>query len=89
MTKKGISRTSALSLAPLKARELLRIGGKMAMGKIGEIEPFTIDPPYEFITEMREEQAVDAKAKRADVERLDSHRYKIVGDTLIEIAHRR
>ena len=67
----------------------MRIGGKTAMEKIGEIEPFTIDPPYEFITEMREEQAVDAKAKRADVERLDSHRYKIVGDTLIEIAHRR
>ena len=59
------------------------------MEKIGEIEPFTIDPPYEFITEMREEKAVDSKAKRSDVERLDSHRYKIAGDTLIEIAHRR
>ena len=89
MTKKGLSRTSALSLAPLKARELLRIGGKMAMEKIGEIEPFTIKPPYEFITEMREENAADAKAKRADVERLGSHKYKVIGDTLIEIAQRR
>ena len=88
-TKKGLSQTSALSLAPVKARKLLQVGGRMAMEKIGKIEPFTINPPYEFITEMWEEKAVDAKSKRADVERLDSHRYKIVGDTLIEIAHRR
>ncbi len=89
MTKKGLSQTSALSLAPVKAREHLQVGGKTAMEKIGEIAPFTIDPPYEFITELLEEKAVDAKAKRGNVERLDSHRYKIVGDTLVEIAHRR
>ena len=59
------------------------------MGKIGEIKPFSIDPPYEFITELLDEKGVDAKAKRSEVERLDSHRYKIVGETLIEIAHRR
>ena len=89
MTKKGLSQTSALSLAPVKARKLLRAGGREAMEKIREIEPFSIDPPYEFITELLEEKAVDAKAKRSDVERLGAHRYKIVGDTLIEIAHRR
>ena len=89
MTKRGISRTSALSLAPAKARALLRTGGNTAMEKIRDIAPFTIEAPYEFITEMRDEKAVEAKAKRADVERLDSHRYKIVGDSLIEIAQRR
>ncbi|MCZ6678289.1 MAG: M55 family metallopeptidase [Candidatus Poribacteria bacterium] len=89
MTKRGISRTSALSLAPVKARELLRTGGRKAMGKIDEIEPYTIEPPYEFITEMRDEKAVNAKAEREDVERLDSHKYKVVGETLIEIAQRR
>ncbi len=89
MTKKGLSRTSALSLAPAKARELLRAGGKTAMAKIGEIQPFTIAPPYEFITEMHDEKTVDAKAKRAKVERLDSHKYKVVGGTLIDIAQRR
>ena len=89
MTKKGLSQTRALSLAPVKAREHLQTGGREAMEKIGEIAPFSIDPPYEFITELREEKAVDAKAEREDVERLDSHRYKIVGETLIEIAHRR
>ena len=89
MTKKGLSQTSALSLSPAKARTLLQEGGREAMEKIGEIEPFSIDPPYEFVTELLDEKAVDAKAKRSEVERLDSHRYKIVGNTLVEIAHRR
>ena len=82
--RRGFRGQARLSLAPVKARELLQVGGKIAMEKIGEIEPFTIDSPYEFITELREEKAVDAKAKRAEVERLDSHRYQIVGDN----AHR-
>ena len=59
------------------------------MGKIHEIKPFTIEPPYEFVTELLDEKGVDAKAKQAHVERLDSHKYKVVGDTLIEIAQRR
>ncbi len=89
MTKRGISQTSAVSLAPAKARELLRAAGRETMGKIHEIEPFTIDPPYEFITELLDEKGVDTKAKQAHVERLDSHKYKVVGETLIEIAQRR
>ena len=88
-TKKGISRTSALSLAPAKARTLLQVGGKEAMGKTQGLAPFTIDPPYEFVTEMRDEKSVEAKAKREGVERLDAHRYKVVAETLTEIAQRR
>ena len=59
------------------------------MGKIHEIEPFTIAPPYEFITELLDEKGVDAKAKQAHVERLGSHKYKVVGEALVEIAQRR
>jgi D-amino peptidase len=89
MTKKGVSRTSAVSLTPTKARELLRLGGREAIWRIGKIKPFTIDPPYEFVAEMRDEKAVEAKAKREGVERLDAYKYKVVGETLIEIAQKR
>jgi len=88
-TKKGISQTSALSLAPAKARDLIRAGGETAMEKIHEIKPFTVPPPYEFITERLSKEGVDAKVKQPLVERLNSHTYKVVGETLIEIAQRR
>ena len=88
-TKKGISQTSALSLAPAKARDLLRAGGREAVERGSEIAPFTVSPPYKFITERLTEEAVDAKAKQPHVERLDSHKYQVVGETLIEIAQRR
>jgi len=88
-TKSGLSRTSAASLAPTKARELLRLNGYLAMQKLGEIKPFTIEPPYTFVTELRDEQAAEAKAKREDVERIGTHKYKVVGETLIEIARKR
>ncbi|MBC8456940.1 MAG: M55 family metallopeptidase [Deltaproteobacteria bacterium] len=89
IVKWGVSRTSAITLAPMKARQLIQEGATRAMSKIGSIPPVTINPPYEFKTEYLEEQSAESKAKRSDVERLDARTVRIVAETLIDLARRR
>ena len=50
VVKEGLSRTGALTLSPTKARDLIREGALKAMGRIGEIAPYTISSPYVFAT---------------------------------------
>lgn len=88
-TKVGISRTSAISISPIKSRQLHREFGKVAMSKIGEIKPFTIEPPYEFVTELLNEDHVASKSKQPHVDRISATKYKVTGETLIEIARKR
>ena len=88
-TKVGLSQTSAISLTPLKSRQLHQEVGREAMEKVSTIQPFTIDPPYEFVTELLDVDHIASKAKQPDVERVDTHKFKIFGDTLVEIAQRR
>ena len=90
MTKKGLSQTSALSLSPAKARELLQVGGKgQRWRKLGKLSRLLLIRLTNLSQSCWRKKRLMRRAKRADVERLDSHRHKIVGDTLIEIAHRR
>ncbi len=89
VVKQGLSRTSALTVSPLKARKLIREGAKRAVDRIPDIELFTIDPPYTFVTEYLDAAAAESKAAVQGAERVDTHTVKIIGDTLDEIAQKR
>ncbi|MDA0746674.1 MAG: M55 family metallopeptidase [bacterium] len=89
VVKEGLSRTAALTLSPAKARDLIQESAHRVMSRIGEFTPFTIAPPYTFITEYRHSDSAESKAARPDVERVDTHTVKITGDTLAEIAQKR
>tara|TARA_B100001245_G_scaffold235356_1_gene222937 strand:- start:1045 stop:1821 length:777 start_codon:yes stop_codon:yes gene_type:complete len=88
-TKIGLSQTSAISLTPLKSRQLHQEVGREAVEKVSEIQLFTIVPPYEFVTELLDANSVSLKAKQSDVEQVDTHKFKICSDTLVGIARRR
>ena len=88
-TKIGLSQTSAVSLSPLKSRQLHQEAGREAVEKVSEIQLFSIAPPYEFVTELLDVDSVSLKAKQPDVERVDTHKFKICSDTLVGIAQRR
>jgi D-amino peptidase len=60
-----------LSLAPTKAREVIREAAKRAMMKIGKIAPFFVKPPYTLKTQFTEKQFADKAANRPGVKRLD------------------
>ena len=89
VVKEGLSRTAALSFSPTKARDLIQEGARKAMGRIGEIAPYTIPSPYIFVTEYQSADTAEARAARKDVERVDTHTVKITGDTIAEISGKR
>ena len=89
IVKEGLSRTGALTLSPSKARDFIREGAQKAMGRIGQIAPFKIPPPYTFVTEYQATSSAESRAAKPGVERVDTHTVKITGDTLEEIARKR
>lgn len=46
--KQGLSLTSALTVTPLKAREMIREGAQEAMSRLGQVKPLKIEGPVLF-----------------------------------------
>ncbi len=89
VVKEGLSRTSALTVAPAKARELVREGASRAVSRIGQARTYQSDPPYVFITEYQEPASAKSRAARPGVEHLEKTKVAIKGDSLLEIAQKR
>jgi D-amino peptidase len=67
-----LSRPSpALSLAPEKARDVIRQAVQRALERRGEIRPFRFDPPYTIRTRFYQEAHAERAADLAGVRRLD------------------
>jgi D-amino peptidase len=88
-TKVGLSRTSAICLAPEKSRQLHRQGGKRAVERISEIKPYRVDPPYEFTTQWYSDALSKRFNHRIDHTRVDDQTFTIKADTLRDVAQRR
>jgi D-amino peptidase len=67
----GLSVVPAISLAPEKAREVIWEGARRAVGKIGSIAPYYVEPPYRLRVQYAEVEFADQAAARAGVERVD------------------
>lgn len=50
--KRGLSRFSAVSLPPERARATIREGARKAMGRVKEIAPLRLEPPYVWRDEL-------------------------------------
>ncbi|HIE50934.1 MAG TPA: peptidase M55 [Armatimonadetes bacterium] len=88
VTKKGLSRTCALSLAPAKAQQLIREAAERALRRREEIKPYIVPPPYELMVQLlRPEDAVNRFA-RADVEIVDERTYCLRSDNLLDLMRR-
>lgn len=68
----------AISLAPEKARELIRDGAKRAMGKIGKIKPFKITPPYTCRTTFTDPKYAERAKSQPGVKLLDAVTVEVV-----------
>jgi D-amino peptidase len=88
-TKVGMSRTSAICLAPEKSRQLHRRGGKRALDRLAEIKPYRVDPPYEFTTQWYSDAMSKRFFHRIDHTRVDDHTWTIKADTMRQVAQRR
>ncbi len=67
----GLSVAPMISLAPQKARAVIREGARRAMAKVEEIAPCTLPGPYDLRVKFTEARFADHYADRPGVERLD------------------
>ncbi|GAI20861.1 unnamed protein product, partial [marine sediment metagenome] len=74
--KIGLGLNVALNLSPVKARELIKEKVKRALLRIPEIKRYWVPTPYELVTEYKNKESADSRAKSPEWERLDE--YKVV-----------
>ncbi len=89
ITKEGLSRTSAICLAPEASRKLHREGGRRALQRLGEFTSYTVDPPYELTTKYYSDTHTRLATGRHDVEVTDARTIAIRGDDLLDVIARR
>lgn len=82
--KEGCSRTSAICLAPVKARELIREAAKRSLGKIDKIKPYKIKTPIEIKLECTTTDVADGY-ERGGAERLDAFTVRRVVPSALNI----
>lgn len=82
--KEGRSRQSAICLAPIKARKLIRTVVKRSLGKIGKIKPYKIRTPVELKLECTTTDVADGYEGRG-AERLDAFTVRRVVPSALDI----
>ncbi|MCX6992778.1 MAG: M55 family metallopeptidase [Kiritimatiellaeota bacterium] len=82
--KEGRGRTSAICLAPAKARELIRAGVQRSLGKIGKIKPYKIKIPAEIKLECATTDVADGYV-RGGAEKLDAFTVRRMAMSALDI----
>ncbi len=67
----GLSVLPAISLAPEKAREVIRDGARRAMAKVGTIQPYRVEPPFMLRARFTETRFAERLATRPGVTQID------------------
>jgi D-amino peptidase len=83
--KEGVNMYQAISLHPQKARELIRNAAERAVGRIREIEPFTLEPPYTYEVEFCETQTAFKMCLIPGVKRVNGRRVSFTSNDFKEI----
>ncbi len=61
-----------LSLSPQKAQAVIRAAARRAMGKIGSIVPYRLEPPFRLRAQFSEERLAEARTTQPGGRRLDA-----------------
>jgi D-amino peptidase len=73
----GIGVAPALSLAPEKARQVIREGARRAMGKVGQTAPLRVEPPFDVRVEFTKSEFADRVADRPGANRMNENTVQI------------
>ena len=77
---------SAQTLTPEAAYEVIRTRTNSAIGRIEEFEPYVLDTPIELELSLKHYQPVELLAYLPNVDKVDSHTIRFVGQDMIEIS---
>ena len=81
----ALSVRKAVSLSPEKAREVIRKAARRAMAKIGDLEPFKLEPPYTMRVQYIEEKYAEGMREQSGIYRVDDTTVEQVRDSLDEL----
>ncbi|MCD6350890.1 MAG: M55 family metallopeptidase [Armatimonadetes bacterium] len=86
--KYGLSRTSALTATPARAREMIREGAEEAMKRIKEVEPLKLDPPIIFREEWYEPH-FDPENPPPVGRVIDAHTLEIEAQDMVDLMYKK
>ena len=85
--KEGLGTLSALTVHPLKAREMIAEGAQEAMRRVGDIKPLHLDPPIVFRCEYYQ-PTLDPENPPPGKRVLDSHTFEIEADDMVDFMNK-
>ena len=80
VVKQGLSRTSSIMLAPVKAREMVREGARQAMSVIPRCKPYKIAVPFTARLRLKDKERIDQIVEAGRATRVDDHTVERVID---------
>jgi len=78
---------SARPLTPEAAYEVIRTRTKSAIDRIEEFEPFVLETPIELELSLKHYQPVELLAYLSNVEKVNSHTIRFVGEDITEVSN--
>ena len=82
----GLAVTPVVTLAPEKARRLIRESAKRAMEVSGSIRPLSVELPFVYRVQFTDKRVADEKAALPGVRRIDTNTVEAEGTDLIKLA---
>ncbi len=86
VVKWALSFHSARTLVPEAAYEVIREKVKAAIGRIGDFEPYKLEPPIELEVSLKHYRPVELLGYLPMVERVNSHTIRFVGKDIVEVS---
>lgn len=83
--KKGINRTCAITLSPIKAREKIKDGAYRAVQRIQEIKAVKLEGPCELIIEYLSSASAFSHSQKIYCELIDGRTVKIKGKNFLDM----
>ncbi len=78
---------SARTLTPEAAYEVIRTRTKSALDRIEDFEPYVLDTPIELELGLKHYQPVELLAYLSNVEKVNSHTIRFVGEDITEVSN--
>jgi D-amino peptidase len=78
---------SARTLTPEAAYEVIRTRTKSAIDRIGDFQPYVLETPIELDLSLKHYQPVELLAYLSNVEKINSHTIRFVGEDITEVTN--
>lgn len=85
--KSGLSRLSAFTHTPAKARDLIRQGAELAIGRVGKVEPLRLASPVRF-REVLEKATFDPENPPPHSRIIDGRTREIEGTDILDVLYK-